>query len=85
MRTFWQGCRRPADPAGLLVARPWLGTSPGATSLSAVGVAGLILRLMALDPGRTSPSATTPSPHPSGFRPRIGVRGMLSIAGMTRD
>ena len=37
MRTFWQGCRRPADPAGLLVARPWLGTSPGATSLSTLG------------------------------------------------
>ena len=31
----------------------------------------------------TSPSATVPSPHPSGFRPRIGVRGMLLIAGMT--
>ena len=37
MRTFWQGCRRPADPAGLLVARPWLGTSPSATSLSTLG------------------------------------------------
>ena len=22
-------------------------------------------------------------PHPSGFRPRIGVRGMLLIAGVT--
>ena len=30
----------------------------------------------------TSPSATIPSPHPSGFRPRIGVRGMLLIAGI---
>ena len=31
----------------------------------------------------TNPRATIPSPHPSGFRPRIGVRGMLLIAGMT--
>ncbi len=25
-----------------------------------------------------------PIPTPSGFQPRIGVRGMLSIAGMTK-
>ncbi len=29
--------------------------------------------------------ATIPSPHPSGFRPRIVVRGMLLIAGMTNE
>ncbi len=28
--------------------------------------------------------AVLPHPSPSGFRPRIGVRGMPSIAGMTR-
>ena len=28
--------------------------------------------------------AVLPHPTPSGFRPRIGVRGMPSIAGMTR-
>ena len=26
-----------------------------------------------------------PPPHPSGFRPRIVVRGMLLIAGMTNE
>ncbi len=31
----------------------------------------------------TSPRATFPSPTPSGFQPRIRVRGMLLIAGMT--